>query len=145
VPGLKSETTSGSPVAEPLPEGVSLIDGVKSHHDNPRTFKIPHEAHKAALKVGDYAKVGVRFATPCKMHCPKDPRYHGIEMTAERFWTIITKVLGGGEFVGEVNNDLGCEERHGLNCGSVINFKAQHVLMILTKEEAERERATHLN
>lgn len=97
---------------------ISLIDGVAMNRRFPDTFILPSDKDKESLHEGSYVMVSVRFG--CR----------GASLSGERFWVTVTKV--NEETVsGVIDNELACEEDHGMNMGDRITFTRDHVLAIM--------------
>jgi hypothetical protein len=88
-----------------------LADGVERHAQSPSTFRIPDEAAKAAVGVGDRVKV---------MVVPS-------EGLAERLWVVVGSLDGEvlhGTFVSDAT------ELRGLHAGDAVTFERRHIVAI---------------
>lgn len=104
----------GNVKVTPLPEGVTMIDGVERNRLHPKTFHIPTFAEKFMVEAGKYVKVGL-----------ESPDGNG-----EKFWLLVTR-RAGDKMVGEVSNDLVRTHQHGIICGDRLQFQPQHILSIM--------------
>lgn len=84
---------------------LRLIDAQSLHRLRHRTFDIPTETELDALTVGHRAKIAAN---------------------GELFWVVITEAVGG-DFKGELKNDLILKNEHGLSSGDIITFKRYHI------------------
>lgn len=100
---------------------INFVDGVASNREAPKTFHIPSDQEKAAVKPGQFIKLGVYFDKK-----PKD-----LAFDAERFWLVVSENSVERQVIkGAVNNDLVFTECHGLKCDDVIEVPYHAVLEI---------------
>lgn len=85
----------------------TLLDGTALAVLHVATFAVPTSDEKAAVKIGDYVKLG----------------FVGADIT-ERMW-----VLVGGKGTGTLDNDPHIVTE--VKCGDVVVFGPQHILSIL--------------
>jgi len=95
---------------------MKLVDGVRRNTRYPKTFHIPSKEEKAALKPGDWAKVGFIFSNG----------------DVERMWVRI-ETIENGVLQGTLDNEPLNGEAH---LGDRVTFHERHVLGILP--EADR-------
>lgn len=118
----------------------TLIDAVAMNRDNPVSFSLPASRDMAGLKAGSMVKIGVNF-TPDNGLLNRATPVGRLEWSAligdeqasktsgERFWVLLTAVAGD-RLIGTIDNDLAYTHRHGLSCGSEIQFERRHVLNV---------------
>lgn len=109
----------------------TFMDAVKMNRDHPDTFHIPDADDKAAIKVGDFVKIGF---------IPTDTaRDMGIDIT-ERMWVKVTDyetARGDAEplfLCGTIANDpfvFG----EVLSYGEVVSFANHNILSIMPGDE----------
>lgn len=85
------------------------VDGVEVNRKHPDTFQIPTDEEKAAVKPGDYVKIGFND--------------HELEIT-EHMWVHVT-----GEGKGILNNDPVIVD---MVIGDEVTFEPRHILGIIT-------------
>jgi hypothetical protein len=88
-------------VKEPL---VPFVDAQEMHRLHPDTFEVPTLEELRGVKPGDHVKVSTGD---------------------ERFWVLVTRVIGG-IIEGTVDNDL-FMMAHGLRLGDTIRFRIENV------------------
>lgn len=91
----------------------NFIDAQQMAVMHPDTFEAPTLDDLAALKVGDYAKVGAKARS-------------GI---TERFWCYVVEI-DGEKVTGTVNNDLVLTSHHGLAEEDKLIFEKRHIYSI---------------
>lgn len=92
---------------------IEYINGVDMNRQYPDTFQIPSDEDKAAIKVGDFVKIGITS-----------------ESGGERFWGEVLEVSQHGVTV-RVDNDL-ITEGLNFNYNDVLrNLSTQYILDIL--------------
>lgn len=89
-----------------------LVNAVQYSELHPDFELLPHP-ERVSLKVGDVAKVCMRF---------KGHKQCG----GERFWILITS-SDNGIYAGTVDNTLNYTEFHGLKNGDIIAFDYRHI------------------
>lgn len=89
-----------------------LIDVEKRNRDH-ATFAIPPESVRKTLRAGDFAKLIFEQAELFE------------EIFGERMWVVVTNSLGGGRYVGLVDNHpmMVTDVQHG----DVVEFEAKHI------------------
>jgi hypothetical protein len=132
-----------------MSDRYTMIDGLAQHHRHPTTFAVPPPQALAALKAGDFVKIGVNF-DPHKKQGDDPPARAlvGAQMGAdaaarvdgERFWVELTEVTAE-TLSGVVNNDLVYTAHHGLACGDAVTLRRSQVLSILETGQALTDKA----
>lgn len=89
--------------------GITLIDGVDRNKAHPKTFNIPTEEEKAAVKTGDFIKIGFELDNMC-----------------ERMWVQVTEP---GK--GLLNND---PELLPMQCDEPVEYEPKHIIAIWSDE-----------
>ena len=89
-----------------------LVNAVQYSELHPNFELLPH-AERASLRVGDVAKVCLRFEG--------HPEYQG-----ERFWVLI-QTSCEGVYTGTVDNNLIHTPLHGLKNGDQVAFDYRHI------------------
>jgi len=92
-----------------------LVDGVARNAEHPQTFHIPSAAEKAALRPGDWVKVGFVFS----------------DGKVERMWVLI-KSIDGSVLEGSLDNE---PLNDGARLGDRVVFSERHVLGILHESD----------
>lgn len=106
--------------------GITFIDALERHQQNPLTFPIPRNALKRSIRVGDLVKIGVEgFESPVG---------DGKAIDGERFWLRVTQVHEQS-YEGTITNDLFFTEEHELDCGDNLAFEERNILDVETIEE----------
>lgn len=85
---------------------ITLLDGVERNKQHPLTFEIPTVDEKAAVKPGDFVKIGFEM--------------YG---RGERMWVEVTE---SGK--GLLNND---PVLMPMVCGEPVEFESKHILSIM--------------
>ena len=102
-----------------------LVDGVQRHNENPDRFGIPSNEEKAAVRLGDYVKLGFE---------PVDDEAD--EQCGERMWVEVTKI-DGDNFAGKLMNQpfifAGI-----LHVNMLIEFEKKHIIGFEEKEKNEK-------
>lgn len=93
---------------------ITLVDGVEQNRLYPATFEIPSEEAKAAVRPGDFVKIGFQYQGLC-----------------ERMWV---QVHGDG--FGELNND---PVRVPMVCGETVHYERYHILSIIKASHEEQQ------
>lgn len=88
---------------------VELWDAVKQHNKYQDTFPIPSSTETLSLQVGEQAKVACND---------------------ERFWVEVHTVIGVGEYIGRVDNDL---FQRNLHYNDLIAFSHFNILDVGAK------------
>jgi DNA-binding protein YbaB len=88
----------------------------------PQTFEAPSQEELDSLKINDSIKVAVLFDSK------------GNDVTAERFWVLITKIEND-TITGTVDNDLVKTVFHGLKLDDTITFEKKNIYSIYPKNE----------
>lgn len=90
-------------------QSVVLYDAVELHNNHPDTFSILCSDITLSLQVGDLAKVACN---------------------GERFWARVETVIGVGEYIGRVNNNLFQNE---LRYGDLIALSHVNIFDVWSK------------
>jgi hypothetical protein len=98
-------------------EHWELESGMVMNEQYPKTFRIPNEAVRRALKPGNIVKLMFNYSYP-----------DGDGIDSERMWVEITE-LNGPYFVGRLRNDpAALDRRYDLEFDSQVVFLPEHVI-----------------
>ncbi len=109
----------------------TFVDGVEMNRNHPDTFHIPDADEKAAIKVGDFVKIGF---IPTD-----DAKKEGIDIT-ERMWVKVSELdapRGDSEplfLTGTLANDPFVFS-DVLSFEDVVSFENRHILSIMPGDE----------
>lgn len=92
----------------------------------PKTWDHPDRESVAAVREGDFVKVGIEGWCPDLSFVSKSESLGG-----ERFWVQVTQPLKGGRLKGRVYNHL---VNYNLPVGSIVDFSHFHVMDVMLKE-----------
>ena len=111
-PASIAELESVKPQNTLLVNKPYLVNAVQYSELHPNFELLPH-TDRASLRVGDVAKVCIRFEG--------HPEHQG-----ERFWVLI-QTSNEGVYTGKVDNDLAHASLHGLKNGGQVAFDYRHI------------------
>ena len=106
----------------------TLSSGVEMSRLHPRTFEIPTEAARRAVKVGDFVKL--RFLWIEGGLCS------GNVVGGERMWVEVTTTEENGRFVGILRSEP-VEDSAPVKQGATVGFREEHILDIDTETVVE--------
>ena len=123
---------------------LHLIDAVERHRESPLTFEVPSEKELAAIKVGDFVRIGATFDITHRIAGIVDPPIRLLweakigpqaarNTDAERFWVEVVAV-SPTTLRGVVNNDLVYTAHHGLTCDAEVTFERRNILSIFLEK-----------